>query len=95
MKISSLHEWLYSFRYIHWIIDAFFCYSDFHARSVIKIGEYLLKAGFWTGAIRPPTVPEGSARLRITLTAEHDEKQLDALLDTLAMALKNIGIDSL
>ena len=63
--------------------------------SVIKIGEYLLKAGFWTGAIRPPTVPEGSARLRITLTAEHDVKQLDALLDTLALALKNIGIDSL
>ena len=37
MKISSLHEWLYSFRYIHWIIDAFFWHSDFHARSVIKI----------------------------------------------------------
>ena len=39
MKISSLHEWLYSFRYIHWIIDAFFWHSDFHVRSVIKIDE--------------------------------------------------------
>lgn len=62
---------------------------------VIKIGEYLLKAGFWTGAIRPPTVPVGSARLRITLTAEHEVEQLDALLDTLALALKTIGSDTL
>jgi len=58
---------------------------------VIKIGEYLLKAGFWTGAIRPPTVPVGSARLRITLTAEHEIEQIDALLDTLAQALKTVG----
>ena len=39
MEISSQHEWLYSFRYIHWIIDAFFWHSDFHVRSVIKIHE--------------------------------------------------------
>ena len=63
--------------------------------KVIKIGEYLLKAGFWTGAIRPPTVPVGSARLRITLTAEHEEAQIDALLDTLARALKTVGVDTL
>ncbi len=63
--------------------------------KVIKIGEYLLKAGFWTGAIRPPTVPVGSARLRITLTAEHEEAQIDALLDTLALALKTVGVDEL
>lgn len=63
--------------------------------KVIKIGEYLLEAGFWTGAIRPPTVPVGSARLRITLTAEHEIEQLDALLDTLAIALKTVGSDTL
>ena len=38
-KISSLHEWLYSFRYTHWIIDALFWHSDFHARSVVIIDE--------------------------------------------------------
>jgi 7-keto-8-aminopelargonate synthetase-like enzyme len=37
----------------------------------------------------------GSARLRITLTAEHEVGQLDALLDTLALALKTIGSDTL
>ena len=63
--------------------------------KVIKIGEYLLKAGFWTGAIRPPTVPVGSARLRITLTAEHEAAHIDALLDTLALALKTVGGDEL
>ena len=39
MEISSQHEWLYSFRYIHWSIDAFFWHSDFHVRSVVKIDE--------------------------------------------------------
>lgn len=55
---------------------------------VLKIGEYLLDAGYWVGAIRPPTVPAGSARLRITLNAGHSETDVDGLLEALARALR-------
>ena len=42
--------------------------------------------GFLVGAIRPPTVPDGQARLRVTLTALHTEQDIDALVAALAAA---------
>ncbi len=53
------------------------------SRRVLRIGEALRETGIWVGAIRPPTVPRGSARLRITLSACHTEEDVDRLLDAL------------
>ena len=54
------------------------------AEKAIEISERLQTAGFLVAAIRPPTVPVGTSRLRITLSASHSEAQVDQLLDTLA-----------
>ena len=41
-------------------------------------------AGYLVIGIRPPTVPEGTARLRLTFTAEHADADIDALADLIA-----------
>lgn len=46
----------------------------------LQWGKLLGEKGFLVGTIRPPTVPVGSARLRITFTANHEKSAVDALL---------------
>ncbi|USV59590.1 8-amino-7-oxononanoate synthase [Aeromonas encheleia] len=56
------------------------------SRAALQLAERLRGAGLWVGAIRPPTVPAGTARLRITLSAAHSEQEIDRLLDGLGQA---------
>lgn len=52
-------------------------------RAALALSQRLAQAGYWVSAIRPPTVPPGTARLRITLTAAHHPEDIDALLEAL------------
>ncbi len=55
------------------------------AARALTWSQRLETSGILVGAIRPPTVPEGTARLRITLSAAHAEADVDRLLDALAL----------
>ncbi|CAA9890435.1 8-amino-7-oxononanoate synthase [Candidatus Methylobacter favarea] len=57
------------------------------SKRAVEISNGLLNAGFLISAIRPPTVPQGSARLRVTFSAMHEEQQIDQLLDALAKSM--------
>ena len=54
------------------------------AQAALAAQRELRAAGFWVIAIRSPTVPAGAERLRITLTAGHQEHHVDALVEALS-----------
>lgn len=54
------------------------------ADRALALADALRAQGFWVGAIRPPTVPAGTARLRFTVTSSHDEAAVDDLLAAMA-----------
>jgi glycine C-acetyltransferase len=62
----------------------------YNARTMAAC-ERLLERGFYTQGIRYPSVPEGTARLRVTLMASHREEEIDALADAIAEELAREG----
>ena len=52
-------------------------------REALALAERLREAGVWVPAVRYPTVARGAARLRVTVSAAHQPKHLDALLEAL------------
>ena len=59
------------------------------SEKAMRITHALKSQGFWLTAIRPPTVPKGSARLRVTLTVNHEVKDIEDLLLAIKKALSS------
>jgi 8-amino-7-oxononanoate synthase len=58
-----------------------------HPELGVQMSHRLLEEGIWIPAIRPPTVPKGTSRLRITVTAEHSLEHIETVL----RALQKVG----
>ena len=55
--------------------------------EAVRVAEQLRRKGFWVQAVRTPTVPRGTARLRLSLTAGMKAEQLAALPEHISQAL--------
>jgi 8-amino-7-oxononanoate synthase len=58
--------------------------------DTLAVSEYLYEAGIIGTAIRPPTVPIGESRIRLTVTAAHNKKQIDYVCQSLHNAIKQL-----
>ena len=59
------------------------------ADKAVAVANKLRERGLWITAIRPPTVPKGTARLRITLTAAHQQSDVSLLLNELKECVRD------
>ena len=58
--------------------------------DTLAVSDYLYEAGIIGTAIRPPTVPIGESRIRLTVTAAHDKEQIDYVCQSLHKAMKQL-----
>lgn len=58
----------------------------------IEFSRRLFKSGIFAQAVRPPTVPEGTSRLRITVTASHRKQDLEISLEIIEKTAKQLGV---
>ena len=60
--------------------------------DALAVSDYLYEAGIIGTAIRPPTVPIGESRIRLTVTAAHNKKQIDFVCQSLHNAMKQLNL---
>ena len=58
--------------------------------DTLAVSDYLYESGIIGTAIRPPTVPIGESRIRLTVTASHDKEQIDYVCQSLHKAMKQL-----
>ena len=92
---EKLHSNIAFFREVSQALELPISHSNSAIQPLIVVGsekalsmsKALLEKGFFVGAIRSPTVPKGTERLRITLSANHTKKQIEQLLTQIKDAL--------
>lgn len=62
------------------------------ARQTMALAEATLRRGVFAHGIRPPTVPEGTSRIRVTPMATHTRAQLERTLDAFESAGREVGV---
>lgn len=62
------------------------------AQQTMTLAEAVLRRGVFAHGIRPPTVPDGTSRIRVTPMATHTRAQLERTLDAFATAGKEVGV---
>ncbi|WP_022941102.1 8-amino-7-oxononanoate synthase [Psychromonas hadalis] len=60
------------------------------SKKALQIAQQLKVLGFWVTAIRPPTVPVNTARLRITLTTHHEKQDIEQLISAISCCLSEL-----
>ena len=55
----------------------------------VKMSEQLRAKGIYIPAIRPPSVPSGNARLRVSLSSDHTDAQIDSLVSALKQLFRD------
>lgn len=62
------------------------------AEAALRLAQALLERGVYAPAMRPPTVPPGTSRLRLAVSAAHEEADMDRAAEALASAAQEVGL---
>jgi len=62
------------------------------AAKTLRLADRLLELGVYAPAIRPPTVPKGTSRIRTSITSEHTSEQLDTVLSAFRQGGQELGL---